>query len=438
MHGNRCYVKLASICLLGLLSLALAAAARAEIVAPTSGRGLLAVAQDGTPRVGFLSGRDVVVARRSASGWSFATGQSASFGGNAVLAGLVVDPKGRSTVLVEAESGSWLAWSLRGARVRILARPRKGASFGPAGLALDAAGRPAVAYAVRLKSGQTFLRLLTSDARGRLRTTAVTKGGFPNSGLAPGAAPVLVRGRLHVVETYTSAAIDWERQGDGSWLGQYLFASRLGSPAGRVGAAAAGSSLWAAWTQLYADASSVLLTLSTTTQTTSVVLEHGIFVSLLLADGRPEIGAYDWGEIDSWFTFAGVIADETGPVAELDGRLEGYASAPNGRRQILLSTESGLEWFESPSRPSVKVSLSADRTGLLTGRVDGAAGGAVELYREIPSGPRTLVAVAPLAADGSFSAQASPPTSPTLYRAVYVDSATEVPYASLLRTPVGP
>ena len=42
-----------------------------------------------------------------------------------------------------------------------------------------------------------------------------------------------------------------------------------------------------------------------------------------------------------------------------------------------------------------------------------------------------------LAADGSFAYNDAAPTSPTLYRAVYVDPGTNIPYAALLRIPVG-
>jgi hypothetical protein len=70
------------------------------------------------------------------------------------------------------------------------------------------------------------------------------------------------------------------------------------------------------------------------------------------------------------------------------------------------------------------------------GRVDGASGGGVQIYRETPAG-RTAAGVVELAADGSFSFQDAAPTSPTLYRAVYLGPATNVPYASLLRSPVG-
>jgi len=433
MHGNRRYVKLAWIGL--VTALGLPAPAGAEIVTPTTSPALLAVAPDGSPRVAFLSGRDVVVARRSSGGWKFA-GVGRVPGAKAVLAGLVADRAGRVSVLVQAENGSWLALARRGGKLRVVARPRKGASFGPAGLTLDAAGRPAFAYALRLSSAKTWLRLVTSDARGRLQVHGITKGGFPSSTFVPGAAPVLVRRRLHVVETYTAAAIDWGPKAGGGWEGQYLYASRIGSPAGRVGAAANGATLWSAWTEMTDETIGVLLTLSAGTQETTMAVEHGIFVSLLLDTGRPEVGAYDWMTLGETPVYAGVLADTTGPFAELDGRLEGYAAAPGGKRQLLLSTPSGLEWFEASARPSIRVSVSADATGLVQGRVDGGAGGVVQIYRETAAG-RTGVGTVELAADGSFSLQDTPPTSPTLYRAVYVDAPTNIPYASLLRTPVG-
>src|SRR5437762_8637489 len=145
-HGNRCYVKLAWI---GLVSaLALPAPAGAEIVSPSTGEGLLAVARDGSPRVAFLSSGDVVLARRGATGWALTRAGRAP-GQKPVLSGLVVDRKGRSRVLVESENGSWLALMSSSGKLRVVARPSRGASLGPAGLALDAPGRPAFAYALR-------------------------------------------------------------------------------------------------------------------------------------------------------------------------------------------------------------------------------------------------------------------------------------------------
>jgi hypothetical protein len=433
MHENRRYVKLAWIGLLA--ALALPSPAQAEIVAPTRGPALLAVAPDGSPRVAFVSGRDLVLAQRAAAGWTF-TRLGRVPGTRPVLAGLVVDNRGRSSVLVEQERGTWLALARPGTKLRVVARPRKGASFGPAGLALDRSGRPAFAYALRLANAKTWLRVLTLDAGGRWHTHGITKGGFPASAQAPGAAPVLFRGHLHVVETVTSAAIDWGPKQGGGWEGQFLFASRVGTPAGQVGAAADGPNLWSSWTQLSGDAINVLLTLSAETQETEIVVDHGIFVSLFLDGGRPEVGAYDWVELNNAFVYAGVLADPDGPFSELDGRLLGYAAAPGGKRQLLLETPSGLEWFEAAERPTIRVSLSADASGQLTGRVDGASGGLVQLYRETGT-VRTPLGNAELAADGSFTFADSAPTSPTLYRAVYIDPATNIPYASLLRTPVG-
>src|SRR5262245_10903020 len=370
MHANRCSVKSAWIGLAAAIALlALPGRARAEIVAPTKGEAMLAAAPDGSPRVAFFSGRDVVVARRSSAGWKFARVGRVP-GKRPVLAGLVADSRGRSSVLVEAENGSWLALSSRGGRLRVVARPRKGASLGPAGLTLDALTRPAFAYALRKPSALTWLRLVTLDARGRLHTHGITKGGFPKSAFVPGAAPVLVRRRLHVVETFTDQAIDWGPKAGGGWEGQYLYASRAGTPAGRVAALASSAGLWSAWTELQGDTLSVLLTLSAETQSTATALEHGIFVSLLVDGGSAEVGAYDWAMLGDTPVYAGVLADVNGPFTELDGRLDGYVRAHGGARQILLSTPSGLEWFESPTRPSIRLTATDD-TGTITGRVEG-------------------------------------------------------------------
>jgi hypothetical protein len=437
MHANRCSVKSAWIGLAAALGLlAIPVPAGAELVAPTENQALLAVAPNGAPRVAFTSGRDVVVGRRTDAGWKF-TRAGRVPGTRPVLAGLVVDERLRTSVLVEAENGSWLALASRGGRLRVVARPTKGASFGPAGLTLDAAGRPAFAYALRRPSAKTWLRLVTTDARGRLHTHGITKGGFPSSAFVPGAAPVLVGRRLHVVQTYTDAAIDWGPKPGGGWEGQFLFASRSGTPAGRVGAAASGAALWSAWSEMTGDGVSVLLTLSAGTQQTATALEHGIFASLLVDGDSAEVGAYDWATLGDTLVYAGVLADANGPFTEVDGRLDGYVATRTHGRQLLLSTPSGLEWFESPTRPLVRVTASFDGSGV-TGHVDGATSGAVEIFRETASG-RTLAGTAQIAADGTFSFREPAPASPIpfLYRAVYVDAATGIPYASLLRTPVG-
>ena len=435
MHANVRYVKLA---LIGLVAaVALPGPAGAEIVDRGHSEALLAVAKDGTPRVAFFSGSDVVLARRGVAGWTF-TRVGRVPGTSHVLAGLVVDGRGRSSVLVQDEHGAWLALASRGRPLRVVFRPRKLDAIGPAGLTLDVAGRPAFAYGLQKPSGKTWLRLVTTDLRGRLHTHGITKGGFPESALVPGAAPVLFHGRLHVVETFTNQAIDWRPKRGGGWIGQYLFASRVGSPAGRVVAAVSGGTLWAAWTELTSESLSVLLTFSAATQDTVIAVEHGIFRSLFVADGRPELGADDWVEPqEGAFVDAGILADASGPFTELDGKLQDYAKAPAGGRQILLSTDSGLEWFETPARPTLRVTLSVDGAGRASGQVTGASSGLVQIYREPGNAPRALAGTAELAPDGSFTAQLDAPSSPTFYRAVFVDPGTNVPYSALLRTPVG-
>jgi hypothetical protein len=72
----------------------------------------------------------------------------------------------------------------------------------------------------------------------------------------------------------------------------------------------------------------------------------------------------------------------TGRSPRWTARLDGYVATPTHGRQLLLSTTSGLEWFESPIRPSLRVSMSADATGLVQGASTARRGGLVQLYRE--------------------------------------------------------
>jgi hypothetical protein len=181
----------------------------------------------------------------------------------------------------------------------------------------------------------------------------------------------------------------------------------------------------------------VLLNSSAATQVTST-LTHGIFVSIARGEDQPEIGAYDWvGLGEDWFVYAGLILQGTGSEAwQLDGRLEGFAIGKLGTRQLLLSREGGLEWFRSPaSLPPVRIAMKVDDTGHVDGSVPGVTSGTVELYQEIPRAPRELVATLSIAADGSFEADGLDPTA--LYRAVYVDPGTGIPFGFLPGVPVG-
>ena len=443
MHGNLRYVKSV---LIGLIvALGVASPAQAELVTSRADRGILAVAADGTPWVAFTIGRTLFVSVRTPQGSWAMTRLGALPGSNATLAGIKIHerPHRYVTVLTQDRQGRWIALA-RGSRITAIARAGAGSSYGAAGLAVDAHGRPAVAYAVQRHSGKTFLRLVTLDDRGKLHLHAITQKGFPQSALPPGAAPVLVNGRLHVVETYTSAAIDWRPTAKGGWEGQYLFASQLGSPQGRVGAVYLAPTLWSAWTQVYPETTPadlvVLLSSSSEAQTT-LELTHGIFVAIASGESTPEVAAYDWVTIaDDFPVYAGLVLQAPGGQAwQLDGRLDGFAIARAGARQVLLFREGELQWFRSPGAlPGIRLTmLPVDASGQTSGTVTGATGGAVQIYRELPHAARELVATSPVAADGSFHASGLGSSDDNLYRAVYIDPATTVPFSFLPGVPVG-
>jgi hypothetical protein len=441
MHGKRCYVKLALAAVLA--SLALAAPAHAELVGPTGSDALLAIGTDGTPYVAIVRGNQVLLAKRGESGWS---AQSA-YSGPARLAGLAVGPGGAFNVLLEDPNGRWLTLVTSSSVTPIVRPSTKVGLLGPAGLALDSQGAPVVAYTAMRGRAQpkyggipTYLRLARGQGN-QLRTSAITRRGFPQSYGLPAAAPVLVNGRIHVVETYTSAAIEWEPKSHGGWIGQYLFISLYGSPVGPVAAVAGpGAGVWSAWTQDYPEfgETHVMLTFRPSDGVPDDVVQHGSLVSLAVAGGQPELAANDWVDVGGSRDYAGLITAHFGKAVELDGRLLGYAAAPSGHRQVVLADPAGVEWYNLAGFPSVHVSMTATSDGRLSGRVDGALGGDVELYRERPGQARQLVATVPLAGDGTFSGHDDVPTSPTLYRAVYRDPGTGIPFASLTRTPVGP
>jgi hypothetical protein len=440
MHGNRRYVKLAWIGLvLGLLA---PSPARAEVVARGVDQGILAVAADGTPYVAHTGGRTLYVSSRGKTGAWRQIRLGRLPGADVTLAGIRVSerPQRYVSVLVEEGHGRWLSLA-RGSRIQTIARAAPGSSYGPAGLTLDARQRPALAYAVQRRSGDTFLRLVTFDRGIKPRTRAITQKGFPNSDFPPGAAPVLVRGRLHVVETFTSAAIDWGPKAGGGWEGQFLFASRLGTPQGRVGAVFLSSTLWSSWTQTYPLANPddlvVLLTSSSDTQVTWT-LTHGIFVSIAQGEATPEVAAFDWVQLaDDAFVYAGlVLQGPGGPAWQLDGRLEGFTVGPGGARQLLLGREGNLEWFRSPTAlPPIRLGMGMNAEGRLDGTLPGVTSGTVRLYREVANAPRELVATLRVQTDSSFSAEGLDPTA--LYRAVYVDPATGIPFSFLPGVPVG-
>jgi len=409
----------------------------------------MAIAADGTPQVAALQGGTLTVATRDAAGWS-ASPVTHLPSPSAQIAGIVVDPRGLVSVLAEDADGRWLtllrgrpggAW--RGSAIVPVGKAV--GDLGPAGLALDAHGSPVVAYGFmrgpyerRLGGIPTYVRL-ARVAGGRIHTAPITKLGFPPSDRPPAVTPVLVGKAIHVVETYTSAAIEWIPKRPRGWTGQYLFASELGAPVGPVGAVATGGGIWSAWTQDDSEVGEIRVVLNVHRRSpprTIELLAHGQLVSLTLRGGSPEIGANDWVDLGAYRDYAAVVATASGGTVELAGRLETLAATARGGEQVLLLSAGGLEWYTLPTH-ATRVSVLAAADGSVRGRVDGAAGGSVELYREQEASEPTRIATARLAPDGSFSAQDSAPTLPTLYRAVYRDPNTGVPYAALTREPVG-
>jgi hypothetical protein len=417
----------------------LPATAGAEVIAPGGDTPVMAVSAAGTPTVAYLDGRALVVTTRTPSGWTPSRVALPVPATEADVVTVAVGRDGRPAVLVEdlVRRTLVVAWR-RPSRWLVVRAARLSArvQLGIGGLALARSGEPLVAYAFREPSKKTYLRLVRIDAHGRATTIGITKLGFPGSALPPSAVPhISSSGAVRVVEAYTSAVIDWFRTGR-TWTGQYLFESARGTPLGRILAVPVRGTTVVAWTQDYPEfgETHVVLQEGRPTGDVQILLTHATLAALTVADGVPEVAANDWVDVDGSTVFAGMLAFLDAPPVELDGYVAGYA-AVGATRQLLLETDRGLEWFSAP-RPSIRVSFAVDGTGAATGRVDGTTGGSVQIFRDAPDTGRLLVATVPVAADGSFSARV--PASPTLYRAVYRDPSTGIPYAALLRSPVVP
>jgi hypothetical protein len=448
--GYRLVVKRAALGLAIASALLVPGLARAEILPGSQGAqdALLAVAPDGSPRVAFVAadGSLQVAARTADGSWS-----TQALGGlpgpRPLVVGLAVAPAGALVLLAEDPGGHWLALAeQQGAswRVRTVASAPTGGLLGFGGLALDPSGRPLVAYAVELSSQKTWLRLVHEDAAGRLLGERVTRDGFPSSEALPAAAPVVLpNGSVRVVETFDAATIEWARtRNHKDWIGQFVYGTALGSPAGIVQAAAQGGGVWSAWTELFPSygESQLLLTLHQHGEQTTVLHHHAFLVSLALGAAGPEVAGDDYVDLLGKRTvFAGVVLGAGGSSVELAGDLYGYALDPGGGRQYLLLEPDGLGWYRASTPPAASVALSAAVDGAsfdLSGRVAGVSTGSVELWRETQAGPE-LAATLPLAADGSFAASDLPPVRPLTYRAVYRDPASGLPLASLVRSVLG-
>jgi len=427
--------------------------ARAELLPGSLGStdSALAVAPDGSPRVAFVAADgSVELAVRSADGVWSAQPLGGLPHGIPFVVGLDVAPNGSTVLLAEDAASRWLALAEQtaagGWNVRTVAAAPTGGLLGFGGLALDASGRPWIAYATELSSRKTWLRLVHENAAGRLVGEAVTRKGFPSSEVLPAAQPVVLPGgAVRVVEAYASSTIEWARTADRKdWIGQFVYASALGTPAGVVRAAApAGGGVWSAWTELFPSfaQSELLLTLHQDGERTTILHTHAFLVSLVVDAAGPTVAGDDYVDLGGGRTaYAGLVLDPAGGSLELAGDLEGYAADAGDGRQYLLLGPDGLSWYRTAVAPAARVELSVAVSGAsfsLSGRVSGgASGGSVELWRETQAGSE-LVSTLPLAADGTFAATDLPPVRPLVYRAVYRDPASGLPVASLWRTLLG-
>ncbi len=436
--------------LVAAVALVLAGGASAQVVAPHVQDGELAVAPDGTPFVAYVRASTLRIASRAGNGrWRTRRAASVAPGsalvafdaGRAGPVAVLLGPDERSLVLVQARRRRQLAAGLPA-----------GVSLGWPGLALDAKGLPVIAYTRwRRSTHETVLVLARVGRQGRLSQQNVTSAGFPKSYVAPPATPLFVGGRVHVFESYgyegAVGTIEWRPQRH-AWTGQFIDGGVGDYPVGPLLAATGtGGTVYAAWTQalLGTGESPVTLAVRGRSIHSDFVLDRAVTTGLAVPAGGPEVAADEWvtaeeaGLPGSAVAWAGTVVGH-GRTIELDGWLADIDRAPHGARDLLLAGPGGLSWFRSPRPPQLRLSIDAAENGTgavrVSGRVRGVAGGTVTIYRERPGAPRGSAGSARLGADGSFSLVDRPQARPLLYRAVYVDPATSIPYAALLREPV--
>lgn len=444
---------LRSAALVAAIALAAAGGASAETVARGTGFGLLALDANGTPSVAYVHGATLVVATRAkpndwvrADAASVPTGSSVmafSIGAQGPVL-LVGSADARRIYLVRRRSVGWQTVVVASVAARF--------RLGWPGLALDPRGLPVVSY-TRWDGPTLKSRLLLDriDAKGRIQTRRITAEGFPKCYIPPPSTPVLFGDKAHVIESYgykgVVGTIEWYPDKK-TWTGLGLDAGLGDWPLGPVLAGVRHGVLHAAWTEslLTMDLTAAPVALASRRHfaATSYVLDRALATALALPSTGPEVAANQWvgssdmgleGDDDIW---AGTVIRGATHI-EVDGWIAGLAAAPRGGRDVLLGGRDGLRWFRVPHALTTDVRLAATDDGTnvsLSGRVRGATTGSVTIYRERPGEPRTAVGKAALSG-GDFTFTDDPPVRPLTYRAVYTDPQSGLPYASLLRNPVG-
>jgi hypothetical protein len=438
------------------LALVAAGPAHAELVASGVQDGMLAVDSKGTPRVAYVQGTRLVISTRSANRWRPTNAGAVSAG--ARVKAFRVGTKGPVALVQSANDRTLLLIRRRGARWQTirLASVSDRFALGWPGLVLSG-GLPIVAHTrIDIPSLNTQLLLLRIDARGRVRTTRITADGFPQSLVAPPAAPVVVGERVHVVESYGNrgvlGTIEWRPTGK-TWTGLFIDAALGEFPIGPVLARHRTGTLYAAWTQSMLGFGSVPVTLAVRRRdpVADFVLDQAFTTALALPASGPEVAANEWASVTdldlediedldpAGRIWAGTVVRGMSQV-QVDGRIAGYAEAPRGARDLLLARPGGLVWFRSPRALSAQMRMRVrlqdnESTVSLTGSIEGVGSGRVTLYRERAGVTREAVGETTLSG-GEFSFADSPPVRPLHYRAVYTDPATGIPYGALVRDPL--
>jgi hypothetical protein len=432
------------------LALAAAGSASAELVARGVQDGMLSLGPKGRPYVAYVRSGTVVVAHRAKNRWR---AERAAVVGAGWQVRALETSRGSPVVLAQSRDTRRIVLLRRGLlgwqTIRVAPRLPAATALGWPGLALDRRGNPVIAYVRWTPS--TFasqLVLARIDARGRVRAQRITVGGFPPAYLPPAAEPLLVGSRVHVIESFgwrgSVGTYEWYPQRK-TWVGLGLDVSRGDWPLGPVLAARARNGLvYAAWTESMLGFGFVPVTLAvhrvgSIEVHSEFVLDRALTTALALPSSGPEIAANEWvddfdldldGERDVW---AGVVrgADRV----ELGGWIAGLAAPQAGGRDVLLALPQGLSWFHSRSRLKTHVTIVASggsSGAAVTGTVDGVSSGSVRIYREFPGAAPELLGTAPLNG-GSYAFADRSPVEPLLYRAVYVDPRSGIPYAALLR-----
>ncbi len=433
------------------LALVAAGSASAELVARGVRDGALALGPKGTPYVAYVRGTSLVIAARGSKGWRAQTADSVASGsqvmafevGAAGPVALVQSADSRQLALVRRVTVGWQS-------IPIVRRLPAKTMLGWPGLALDGRGRPLVAYARwNAANFKTQLVLARLDAGGRLRTEKITALGFPQSFVPPPAEPVIVGKRVHVLEASgwrgTVVAFEWFPHSK-TWTGLGVDVSRGDWPLGPIFARERSRTVYAAWTNSMLGYGFVPVTLAEHGEKglsvqAEFVLDRALTTGLALPASGPEIAANEWvddqdlgldGDATVW---AGVVQSIAHRV-ELDGWLAGLSASGRGR-DLLLVGPAGLSWFRSPRTLTTLVTIEAASQGdgvHLRGRVDGVGAGRVSLYREAPGATRQQIGSVSLSG-GTYSFVDRSPAGPLVYRAVYTDPATGIPYAALLHPP---